>query len=347
MQQSNNDKSHISNQTIKNRRDAHLGGFVCHIIIFVVNFSITSIFTYFYYYYFRRLSINEIVSLNNGISFPFINLTIKFINNNFKIKTILFYKSKKNSNLKPIIIENKMIKDIKSELKIPNLTLEDENEYLIIGFSFNEKNITKEQEKFSFIELENGIYTFNMSQKDFKVRKESRRKIFIIEEELYFSSKKKEPRFYQFFIRSHSIKTLNETYEFPVIDDHYNIIPTPIDFINEKDLKFAIFLRKKKLLNSLEIIGDSQYKIFWDSFGTVAAIFEFLIPIILYFWENIKLLIIKLSTKLCPKEQNSQSEQIKQSLQSQNLIANESSPQNNNETEMKIMSEKNIYSSNN
>ena len=94
-------------------------------------------------------------------------------------------------------------------------------------------------------------------------------------------------------------------------------------------------------------------------FGTIAAIFEFLLPFIFYIWQNIRLLKRPLG-KLCGKllkifkiknsddqnSQNSQNEANKQISQSQNLIANEMSHQNN-ENELKIMNEKNIYINNN
>jgi len=122
-----------------------------------------------------------------------------------------------------------------------------------------------------------------MSEKDFIIKKQNRAKLYNIKEELYYYNKTKEPRCYQYYIHSHSIKSFDKTYEFPVIDDHYNNIPTPLELLELKDfLKFTIILKKKKLLNRIEILGESKEVIFMNFFGTIAAIFEFLLPFIFY-----------------------------------------------------------------
>ena len=170
----NNEKIEItSDSIIKKRIDNHCDDFVIHIIYFLFELVLTFLYTFVYFNYFRQLSINEIISLNNDVSFSFINLGI-LINSNTQISTRLLYR--KNSNNKETDFINKNKIDIKSELKVNNLILEDEDkDFLAIGFFLNGK-ISSD----GIIEIQNEIYTFNMSKKDFKVRKEIRKKSFNI-----------------------------------------------------------------------------------------------------------------------------------------------------------------------
>ena len=184
------------------------------------------------------------VSLNNEASFPFLNLSLLLVND-YNITILLMYKGL--GHIKPTykIINNKDHLNIISELNVSNITLKTEDDYLSISFFFNEKNKIYER-NLNFIFLRNEIYSFNMSEKDFIITKQNRSKLYNIKEELYYYNKTKEPRCYQYYIHSHSIKSFDKTYEFPVIDDHYNNIPTPLELLELKDfLKFTIILKKK------------------------------------------------------------------------------------------------------
>lgn len=313
MKENSNDKINATSDTIIIKRiDSNCNDLLTRLKHFIFEVIITVLFAKVYFNYFRQLSINEIISLNNDVSFSFINLKIKLFSTN-KISTRLIYK--KNSEYKETDFIYKNEIDIKSELKANNLILEDEDkDFIAIGFFLNGKNFSD-----GSIEIQNEIYTFNMSEKDFKAKKQIRKKRFEIKEELYYSSKKREPRFYQYYIRSHSIKTLNESYNFSVIDDNYNIRPRPLDLENLESTNFifAIIFKKKKFLNSLEIIGDSFFNILWNSFGTIVAIYEFLIPSVFF--------LIKDKRKLCLREKNQRGA---------NLIKSEVSSNQNNQTEM-------------
>ena len=347
MEENNNDKSRItsSSNTIIQESKAHFNDFKSHLIIFLFYFSFTLLYTYFYFYKFSQLSINEMVSLNNGISFPFLNLTLSILLiNNYNATVLLKYKGLGNYYHISKINKNKTDINIKSELNVSDITLSNEYDYLSISFFCEEKKIDRTM-FLDTIFLKNEIYSFNMLGKDYNIKKINRTKYFFIGEELYYYYKRNEPRCYQFYIHSHSIQTFDKTYEFPVIDDHYNIIPTPLD-LDMKDLKFSIIFKKKRLLNSIEILGESKKVIFMNTFGTMTAIFEFLLPFFYLLWQIIRLLFRKLTKIKSSNEQNSQNSQNKQISQSQNLIANELSHQNN-DTEMKIMSENNIYINNN
>jgi len=279
---------------------------------FGISLVTTIIIAFVYYNYFNSPSSNELISLNNDASFPFINLKIK-INDNNQVRVVIVYENKNSKIKKEKQIINKDYIDIKKELNIGKLMIEDEdNDYLSIYFCLYGENNT-----YGNIELENEIYSFSMIENNFEVKKQIRTKKFDIEEEAFFSSNKKEARVYQYYIRSHSIKTPDDIYNFSVIDDNYNIRPIPMEIKNSapKDFIFGIILKKKKFLNTVKIFGESFFGIIWNSLGTVTAIMEFIIL-------SFKLLINKCRFS------------CKDDSMLKNLTQHELSSQNNNNFEM-------------
>jgi len=279
---------------------------------FGISLVTTIIIAFVYYNYFNSPSSNELISLNNDASFPFINLKIK-INDNNQVRVVIVYENKNSKIKKEKQIINKDYIDIKKELNIGKLMIEDEdNDYLSIYFCLSGENNT-----YGNIELENEIYSFSMIENNFEVKKQIRTKKFDIEEEAFFSSNKKEARVYQYYIRSHSIKTPDDIYNFSVIDDNYNIRPIPMEIKNSapKDFIFGIILKKKKFLNTVKIFGESFFGIIWNSLGTVTAIMEFIIL-------SFKLLINKCRFS------------CKDDSMLKNLTQHELSSQNNNNFEM-------------
>lgn len=273
----NNEKSQtVSIGYIKKRVSAYCDDFKDRFLHFILESIIACVITYLYYNYFRQLSINEIISFNNDISFPFINLKIS-LTNHHTILTKIRYINKKSKISKGTHNINKTEIDVKSELGLKTLILNDEDDdELTIYFGSNEEFTD------DFIEMHNEIYSFNMIENDFKVNKQIRKKKFYVDEELYFSAIKKEPRIFQYYVRSHSIKTLDKTYQFSVIDDNYNIRPFPKVLLpSDSPFLFGITLKKKKFLNSIEVVGDSYYKIFLNLFGTIVAFYEFFIPLLM------------------------------------------------------------------
>lgn len=317
MTDTNNEKSQsVSTGYIEKRVKAFLDDFKDHCLHFALEFLLAWFITYLYYKYFRQLSINEIISLNNDTSFPFINLKVT-LTNNHTIITKMHYK-KKSEIISQKFVINKTEIDVKSELNIKNLILEDEDEdELAIYFGYNE-GFNEE-----IIELQNEIYSFNMYENNFKVIKQTRKKKFYVDEEFYFSTMKKEPRIFQYYARSHSIKTLDKTYNFSVIDDNYNIRPFPKDILRaDSPFLFAIILKKKKFLNSLEVIGDSILKIYFNLFGTIVAFYEFFLP---FFCSLCCRMRLSLKHYKCPMEQNltqNESSHQKNDLEMNNIYNN-------------------------
>ena len=307
MIENNNEKSQPgSSGYIEKRVKDFWDDFKDRCLHFLLESLLAFAIAYLYYRYLRQISINEIISLNNDASFPFINLKVSLTNNHTIMTKITYIK--KSKIIKEKFIINKTEIDVKSELNITNLILEDEDEdELNIFFGYNEG--FKEE----IIELQNEIYSFDMHENDFKVKKQTRKKKFYVDEEFYFSSMKKEPRIFEYYVRSHSIKTLDKTYNFSVIDDNYNLRPFPKDFLrSDSPFLFDIKLKKKKFLNSLEVISDSFLKIYFNLFGTIVAYYEFFIPLFCYCGCRIRLSL---------RKRNHQMEQ--------NLTQNESSHQKN------------------
>ncbi len=206
----NNEKSQpVSSRYIEKRVKAFWDDFQDRCLHFLLESLLALAIAYLYFHYLRQLSINEIISLNNDTSFPFINLKVSLTNNHTIMTDINYIKKSEIISQKFII--NKTEIDLKSELNIKNLLLEDEDEdELTIYFGYNEGFKFNEE----IIELQNEIYSFNMHENDFKVKKQTRKKKFFVDEEFYFSSMKKEPRIFEYYVRSHSIKTLEKLITF-------------------------------------------------------------------------------------------------------------------------------------
>jgi len=207
--------------------------------------------------YFRKLNINEIISLNNEISFPFNGLYVNISSNSF-IGMNIKYKNK-NKLYSHSSLEDKQFIDVKSYLNVSEIILEDEfDDYLLFFFVFsksNSKNLTVEDK----IQIFNGIYTLNMSEgnlEDIKVNRLNRTKVFYIKEELNNALKINMLRKYQYYVRSHSIKTLNEEYNFSVLDDNENIRDFPLEFEENNSLfSFVVIFSKKIFYDKFEIVG--------------------------------------------------------------------------------------------
>ena len=126
--------------------------------------------------------------------------------------------------------------------------------------------------------------------KNIKVNRFNRTKIFYIKEELNNALKINMPRKYQYYVRSHSIKTLNAEYNFSALDDNENIREFPIEFkTNDSVVYFAVIFSKKLFYDKFEIVGDSFENIFISYFGTVAAIYEFIIPLAIFLFQKLRL----------------------------------------------------------
>ena len=228
----------------------------------IINFFFVLIIAYFFtriiFKNFRKLNINEIISLNNEISFPFNGLYVN-ISSNYKIGMVIQYSNKKkiyrNSS-----VADKLFIDVKSYLNVSKIILEDEFddylEFFFVILKSNLKYLTADDR----IQIFNGIYTLNMSEgnlENIKVNRFNRTKIFYIKEELNNALKNNMPRKYQYYVRSHSIKTLNEEYNFSVIDDNANIRELPAA-IYEFIIPLIIFLFHKLRLTLRDVKDKNQ-----------------------------------------------------------------------------------------
>ena len=91
---------------------------------------------------------------------------------------------------------------------------------------------------------------------DIKVNRLNRTKVFYIKEELNNALKINMLRKYQYYVRSHSIKTLNEEYNFSVLDDNENIRDFPLEFEENNSLfSFVVIFSKKIFYDKFEIVG--------------------------------------------------------------------------------------------
>ena len=280
-------KTIIIQEKAKNECD----NFVEKIIDFFFVLIIAYFFTRIIFKNFRKLNINEIISLNNEISFPFNGLYVNISSNSF-IGINIKYSNKKKI-YRNYSVADKLFIDVKSYLNVSKIILEDEFddylEFFFVILKSNLKYLTADDR----IQIFNGIYTLNMSEgnlENIKVNRFNRTKIFYIKEELNNALKNNMPRKYQYYVRSHSIKTLNEEYNFSVIDDNANIRELPVELeSNSSYVYFVVIFSKKLFYDKFEIVGDSFGNIFISYFGTVAAIYEFIIPLIIFLFHKLRL----------------------------------------------------------
>ena len=91
---------------------------------------------------------------------------------------------------------------------------------------------------------------------------------------------------YQYDVHSYLIQTLNETYNFPIIDEHEKIryfYKAPADFY-----QFGAYLSKINYLNSIKVSTDSFKEIAFNSLGTMCFIIQLIYPFILLLKDIIK-----------------------------------------------------------
>ena len=254
-------------------------------------FIISAIYTYIIYKFFRKLSVSEIISLNNKVSFPLKDLYINITSKPGIIGTLIIY-IKNNQKMKQEYLYKQSFINVSSVLNDSEIILEDEFEdYLLFVFYGSSPAVIEDSDSVALI---NGIYSINMTEGDNKnvqIKQYYRRKIFNIKKECSYASKDNGPRIYEYYVRSHSIKTLNEEYNFPVIDDYgNNFFDLSLNY-NQSFIYiyFGIQLKKKIFLDSFEIIGESWLKIWWNSLGTIVAIFEFILPLLVYWFDLLRL----------------------------------------------------------
>ena len=255
---------------------------------FLGAFIISLIYTYIIYKFLRKLSVSEIISLNNNVSFPLKDLYIAITSKPGIIRTQIIY-IKKNQKMKEVFLGKQSFINVSSALNDSEIILEDEFEdYLWFAFYGSSPAVIEDSDS---VVLINGIYTINMTEGDNKnvqINKYYRQKIFNIKKECSYASKDNVPRIYEYYVRSHSIKTLDEEYNFPVIDDYgNNFIDLSLNH-NQSPTHpyFGIILRKKIFFNSFEI---SCFNIWWNSLGTIVAIFEFTLLLLVYLFDRLSL----------------------------------------------------------
>ena len=118
-------------------------------------------------YYFRKSFVTEVSSYNNNISFPFENLTI-MIQGDFSVSVTIHYNSDKYPNYIKVIPNNQRLIDIKSELNVSKLILENEfKDSIAIFFRIND-NLDQIKDKKGEIIIYNKVYYLNTSNQTIK-----------------------------------------------------------------------------------------------------------------------------------------------------------------------------------
>ena len=254
---------------------------------FAIEIILALLYSILYCKFISKLSINETVSYISEVSFPFNELLI-LIYGNYNVITRISYHNDNYTELK--FVENRKFINLTSELKASKLILNKEFEgYLSIFFKIDGNKELSESEEGQLM-IVNKIFTLNSSDNDIRVEKIYRKKSFDIKEELISSKKKKEIKRYKYDVHSHSIQTLNENYNFPVIDDNEKV---SYFHSNEEFYNFGIYLSKKNYLSEIKITGDSIIEKWFDILGTMAAITEFVYPFLLFIKDKMKMASIK------------------------------------------------------
>ena len=183
---------------------------------------------------------------------------------------------------------------IKKELKVSELKPEKQFQDSL-SFYFSIKNSINNTK--AAIKIWNKMYDFDPSidlnnAKEYKIGN-----FYYMENEFLLSRKANELKVYEYYILSYSIKTLNNTYTFPVISNNERIRYRPKE-LNPKieDYNFVVNLVKLNYLKSIELKGNSFEKIFRNSFGTISSVLNLfaIIVVTIYFCR-------KYGCKICPK----------------------------------------------
>ena len=297
--------------------------------IFISALIITIIYVLFNYYGFRTLNLYENTLYSNNVSYPFIDLSIE-IDPDYNVTVYIAYERKGQLKIATITNNNSIDMDcIKKELKVSELKPEKEFQDSL-SFYFSIKNSIKNTK--AAIKIWNKMYDFDPSI-DLNNAKEYRRGMFYyIENELLLSIKANELKVYEYYILSYSIKTLNNTYTFPVISNNEKIRYLAKELKkNIGDYNFAVNLVKLNYLKSIELKGNSFEKIFRNSYGTISSGLN-LIAIILFIIYFCR----KYGCKICPK--------ICDKRKKNSLTNNEVNPNNINIRELNDLNNGNVTS---
>ena len=233
-------------------------------------------------YYFRKSFVTEVSSYNNNISFPFENLTI-MIQGDFSVSVTIHYNSDKYPNYIKVIPNNHRLIDIKSELNVSKLILENEfKDSIAIFFRIND-NLDQIKDKKGEIIIYNKIYYLNTSNQTIKYFYKYYK--FNIEDELLTRHFEKEVKMYKYSVHSRSIETPTETKGFSIIDENEK---TRNHFFEKNYFHFGILFTKRNFLNKLKVIKEDFWDKFFLYFGIITFVFEILLPLILHIKDNRK-----------------------------------------------------------
>lgn len=183
---------------------------------------------------------------------------------------------------------------IKKELKVSELKPEKQFQDSL-SFYFSIKNSINNTK--AAIKIWNKMYDFDPSIDLNNAKEYKLGKFYYIENELLLSRKANELKVYEYYILSYSIKTLNNTYTFPVISNNEKIRYLAKELKKKiGDYNFAVDLVKLNYLKSIELKGNSFEKIFRNSYGTISSVLNLfaIIVVIIYFCR-------KYGCKICPK----------------------------------------------
>ena len=243
---------------------------------------------------FRKIYISEMHSFSNDISFPFQELLI-IIKSKFEIRveTMISYNN-------VVINSSEKIINITDEFKkknVSNLILNKEyNDFIAIFFKING---TLNDRECGQISIYYKMFVLNNTDNNIEVDTLYKPLHFEIYNELASYQDNKKFKTYLYNVHSYSIQALNETYNFPMIDEHekYRYFYDVPNFYN-----FGVYLSKKNYLNTLKVTTDSFKEIAFISFGSIGIIFELIFPFILLLKDIIKFYCCKFEKKKPLKE---------------------------------------------
>ena len=238
---------------------------VHNIIKLVIKFTIAYLYTKCQ----KNILITEATYYNSDISFPFEELSVE-IEGDFDVCAKVYYIRENYLIRNKSFCNNK--RNIKSLLNVSELILRKEFiDRLLISFKIND-NLAQIEGKKGKITISNLMHYLNSS--NLKVDTFYKEKYFYIEDELLFRQPNEFKR-YQYFVHSRSIDNINETYNFPIIDENEYF-----KSIKDENDHFGIYLIKKNLLSHIKV-EDKFCENLLYILGLMSLITEFIYPLLI------------------------------------------------------------------